>query len=166
MTAPAQAPDAEPILLNGEDATRALAARIALLTDAGDVIALSGPLGAGKSVFARGVITTLLEQKGLSADEVPSPTFTLVQTYWAGERPIYHFDLFRLNAPDEAWELGIEDAFADGISLIEWPERLGNLLPKKHLAVRLASGVTPEQRIARLIPHGTWSDRLLEAGLV
>ena len=116
--------------LPDERATAALAARIAALARAGDVIALEGELGAGKTSFARAFI------RARGSDEaVPSPTFTLVQVYEIGDVPIWHFDAYRLRDPDEAWELGIEDAFRDGISLIEWPERLGHLLPARRLRI-------------------------------
>ena len=93
------------------------------------MIALKGELGAGKTTFARAFIRA----RG-GGEAVPSPTFTLVQIYEIGDVPIWHFDAYRLRDPDEAWELGIEDAFRDGISLIEWPERLGPLLPARRLA--------------------------------
>jgi len=104
--------------LPDETATAALAARIAAVAGAGDIIALKGELGTGKTAFARAFIRTCGNQ-----DEVPSPTFTLVQVYDAGPTAIWHFDLYRIRAAEEAWELGIEDAFIEGISLIEWPER-------------------------------------------
>ena len=91
---------------------------------AGDTILLSGPIGAGKTHFARALIQTRLAMVGLSED-VPSPTFTLVQTYDAETVEIWHADLYRLTSPDEIVELGIEDAFETAITLVEWPDRLG-----------------------------------------
>src|ERR1700693_3066073 len=120
--------------LPDEAAPAVLAARIAALARAGDVIALKGELGAGKTSFARAFI----QARG-GAEEVPSPTFTLVQVYELGESTIWHFDCYRLRRPEEAWELAIEDAFNDGISLIEWPELLGPLLPARRLLICLCS---------------------------
>src|SRR5215470_13086350 len=111
--------------LPDEAATAAFAARVSAVAAAGDIIALKGDLGAGKTTFARAFIRA----HGCE-EEVPSPTFTLVQIYEVGPIAIWHFDLYRINSPDEAWELGIEDAFLEGISLIEWPDRLGSLLPQ------------------------------------
>jgi tRNA threonylcarbamoyladenosine biosynthesis protein TsaE len=94
-------------------------------------------------------------------EEVPSPTFTLVQTYALAPAPVWHFDLYRLEAPEQAWELGVEDAFESGISLIEWPERLGALLPDERLDIHLDfAGGTETGRIARLAGHGGWRRRL------
>ena len=132
-------------------ATEALAAALAAKARIGDVIALWGPLGAGKTTFARGFI------RALGGDEeVPSPTFTLVQTYDLSP-PVWHFDLYRIAAPEQVWELGVEEALAEGVSLIEWPERLGALLPDDRLDVRLefAAG----GRRARLHAHGCWAGR-------
>ena len=93
---------------------------------AGDVIALYGSLGAGKSTLARALISTLCPYEA----DIPSPTFTLVQTYDMPDgTPLWHLDLYRIDTPDDAIELGIEDAFLDAVCLIEWPERLGTLLP-------------------------------------
>ena len=121
--------------LPDEAATAGLAARLAARARQGDVIGLQGELGSGKTTFARAFIRSL----GDGREEVPSPTFTLVEIYaCAGKPPVWHFDLYRLTAAEEAWELGIEEAFADGISLIEWPERLGGLLPPEHLLLALS----------------------------
>ncbi len=88
---------------------------------------------------------------------MPSPTFTLVQTYACDGRPtVWHFDLYRLERAEDAFELGIEDAFADGIALIEWPERIAGLLPKERLEIGLAPGDRPEARIARLGGSPRW----------
>src|SRR5438132_8708462 len=97
--------------LPDEAATAALAARIAALARPGDVIALAGELGAGKTSFARAFIRARTGRDGEVAEEVPSPTFTLVQVYELADATIWHFDGYRLCDPEEAWELGIEDAF-------------------------------------------------------
>lgn len=109
-----------------EDETSQMAADLALNTQGPKIYALYGDLGAGKSVFARSFIRTLA-----GADtEVPSPTFTLLQTYDGTTAPIYHYDLYRIEDPEEIYELGWEDALSDGIILLEWPQRLGPLLPE------------------------------------
>ncbi len=147
--------------LRNESATAALAARLARVARPGDVLALFGDLGTGKTVFARAFIRA----RGDRTDEVPSPTFTLVQAYELKEGTVYHFDLYRLSASEEALELDIEDAFAEGISLIEWPERLGRLLPRRRLDLHLAHGDDPDLRLATLSGTGDWPSRLEEAGL-
>jgi tRNA threonylcarbamoyladenosine biosynthesis protein TsaE len=141
--------------LPDEAATWALAANVAAMAGPGDVIALQGELGAGKTTLAR----AFLRARGV-CDEVPSPTFTLVQVYDAGGATIWHFDLYRLGSPEEAWELGIEDAFDDGISLIEWPERLGFLLPSRRLEIALIFADQPNARRALLAGGGEWQARL------
>ena len=141
--------------LPDEKATSALAARLAAVARPGDVIALKGELGAGKTSFARAFI------QARGGDEtVPSPTFTLVETYDLPGGPIWHFDLYRLRAPDEAWELGIEEAFYAGISLIEWPERLESLLPSRHLLVAIGLLADPGARRAALSGDSKWAARL------
>jgi tRNA threonylcarbamoyladenosine biosynthesis protein TsaE len=139
------------IALPDAAATAALAARVAPLAARGDVVALSGTLGAGKTTFARGFIAA----RAGRPIEVPSPTFTLVQTYDLASGAIWHFDLYRLERADDAIELGIDEAFADAISLIEWPERLGDLLPARRLDITLA--FVAGGRAARF---DGWSDRL------
>ncbi|GAB6051775.1 tRNA (adenosine(37)-N6)-threonylcarbamoyltransferase complex ATPase subunit type 1 TsaE [Magnetospira thiophila] len=141
--------------LDDEAATCRLAARLAGRVRPGDIIALSGTLGSGKSVFARAFI----QARGCR-EEVPSPTFTLVQVYDLPGGPVHHFDLYRLEHPQDAWELDLEDAFAEGISLIEWPENLGDLLPQTHLGLRLDLGTRPEQRKAQLSGPESWCQRL------
>jgi len=106
----------------------------------GDVIALSGDLGTGKTAFARALIQGYL---GPDAP-VPSPTFTLVQTYDTDLGPVWHCDLYRLEDPDECWELGLDEAFQSALTLIEWPERMGKNLPEK--ALRLAFAYDGEGR--------------------
>ena len=141
--------------LPDENATAALAARLAALARPGDVIALKGELGAGKTSLARAFI----QARG-GDEDVPSPTFTLVQTYDLPGGAIWHFDLYRLRAAEDAWELGIEEAFDEGIALIEWPERLGGVLPARRLMVELAFAKEPSGRRATLSGVGDWAPRL------
>ena len=141
--------------LPDEAATAALATRISTLAATGDIIALKGDLGTGKTTFARGFIRA---RGGL--EEVPSPTFTLVQIYELGSTMVWHFDFYQLRSQEEAWELGIEDAFAEGISLIEWPERLGPLLPRRRLEIEFLFGEQPEARRAVLDAGEAWQTRL------
>ena len=140
--------------LPDEEATAELAARVAALARTGDVIALKGELGTGKTAFARAFI-----RARCGTEVVPSPTFTLVQVYDSCDIPIWHFDAYRLRDPDEAWELGIEDAFREGISLIEWPERLGTLLPDRRLQIILSETGLSNGRRAALDPGGDWAER-------
>jgi tRNA threonylcarbamoyladenosine biosynthesis protein TsaE len=148
------------IELPDEAATAAFATRLARLARRGDVIALKGELGAGKTSFARAFIRARAGRQ----EEVPSPTFTLVQTYEMPELTIWHFDGFRLRDPEEGWELGIEDAFRDGVSLIEWPERFGSLIPTRRLQIRFehvgSPGAAPEARRAIIDAGPQWADRL------
>ena len=149
--------------LPDEAATDRLAERLAPLARAGDVIALSGPLGAGKTRFARGFIAARARDARVPAPgEVPSPTFTLVQVYKLGEVPVWHFDLFRLTRPADVWELGLEEALAEGIALIEWPERIIGLLPADRLELRFEVGPAGARR-CHLTGHGRWSERLAAA---
>ena len=124
------------IHLSTEDATSAFGACLAPLLASGDVLLLSGPIGAGKTHFARAIIQTRLEAQGLSED-VPSPTYTLVQTYSDGLAEIWHADLYRLSDTSELAELGLDEAFATGIVLIEWPDRLGDETPDGALSVEI-----------------------------
>jgi tRNA threonylcarbamoyladenosine biosynthesis protein TsaE len=163
--AEATEPEAKPITfeLADETATNALAARLADVAREGDVVALWGDLGSGKSVFARAFIRA----KTTAGEDVPSPTFTLVQSYPSGaEGPtIHHFDLFRLSGPAQVEVLDIDDAIATGICLIEWPDRLGPFLPGSRLDVHLAYATAEAARIVRLVAHGDWKERLRRAGL-
>ncbi|MGB4056649.1 MAG: tRNA (adenosine(37)-N6)-threonylcarbamoyltransferase complex ATPase subunit type 1 TsaE [Alphaproteobacteria bacterium] len=118
-----------------ETETAGIAAKMASQIRARAIITLQGPLGGGKTVFARALIRALGNDAGL---EVPSPTFTLLQTYETPLGPLYHFDLYRLKTPEEIYELGWEEALSEGITLVEWPERLGPLLPPSRLDIHLA----------------------------
>lgn len=149
--------------LADEAATAALGRTIAGRVACGDVIALFGELGTGKSVFARAFINALPWPQGTPGDgpeEVPSPTFTLLQTYERDPAPIWHFDLYRLERPEEVTELGLEEALAEAISLIEWPDRLGPRMPSDRLEVHLAFAESPQARRATLIARGSWCERL------
>jgi tRNA threonylcarbamoyladenosine biosynthesis protein TsaE len=157
MTKEARAPIM--VELADESATEALAANLAAVARRGDVFALMGALGSGKTVFARAFINA----RAVRPEDVLSPTFTLVQAYefdGNGEVPVYHFDLFRIKDTNETRELGMEDAFADGISLIEWPEKLNGRLPDDVLEITLDQGPTPDSRRARLVGFGSWRRRL------
>ena len=139
------------------DATDALGARLGQRLRAGDVVALHGPLGAGKSALARAMVRAAAGDPEL---EVPSPTFTLVQHYQCRGLFVAHFDLYRIGDPDEVLELDWDDARADGAVLVEWPERLGPLLPEDRLDIALSAGPNGSGRTARLTAYGRWIDRL------
>lgn len=145
--------------LESPAATGRLAAALSAIVQPGDVIALHGDLGAGKTAFARAFIQARQTASGIPVEDVPSPTFTLVQTYAFADLVVWHFDLYRLEAPEEAVELGLEEA-ARGVALIEWPDRLGRLLPDERLDLRLDFGEGDEARLATLRGSPEWRDRL------
>jgi tRNA threonylcarbamoyladenosine biosynthesis protein TsaE len=151
-------PNHRTLTLPAEEDTMKLGAAVAELTQPGDVIALKGVLGAGKTTFARGFIQHLAGAN----EEVVSPTFTLVQTYETARAPVWHFDLYRIDNPDEVIELGLEDAQAEGISLIEWPERLGPHAPHAPLEIEISSVIGKSARNARLSGQANWRSRLNE----
>jgi tRNA threonylcarbamoyladenosine biosynthesis protein TsaE len=134
-------------------ATHALAARLAALLRAGDAVLLEGPLGAGKSELARAVLRAAAGDPAL---EVPSPTFTLVQSYDLPAGPAHHFDLYRLDGPARLEELGWDEA-REGIVLVEWPDRLGALAPPEALRIALAPLEAEDARRAQL---SGWDARL------
>jgi tRNA threonylcarbamoyladenosine biosynthesis protein TsaE len=149
----------EVIVLADEAATTALGARLASLLRRGDVVCLWGALGSGKSTLARGLIRALT-----GPDEpVPSPTFTLIQTYDGPQFALAHLDLYRLKTAREIEEIGLEDALDEGAVLIEWPERLEGDLPADRLDIVFASPDGRLGRRVRLLPHGDWKERALEA---
>lgn len=133
-------PSAVALFLPDADATDQLGAWFALRAKAGDCFLLSGQIGAGKSHFSRALIRARLGRM----EDVPSPTFTLVQTYDA-DVEIWHADLYRLTHPNEAAELGLEDAFSTAICLIEWPDRLGRYAPDP--AISLEFSLSGEGRL-------------------
>ena len=120
-------------VVKNEAETIKLAEEFAKLSHKKDIYALHGTLGVGKSVFARAFIQALTKAK-----EVPSPTFTLVQSYLYRDYEIYHFDLYRLKYSSEVYELGFEEALYNGICLIEWPEKAGQLLPKDTFKIEIS----------------------------
>jgi tRNA threonylcarbamoyladenosine biosynthesis protein TsaE len=137
-------------------ATARLGAAVAAMLRPGDALLLSGPLGAGKSALARGLIRALASED----EEAPSPTFTLVQLYETPSLRLAHLDLYRLEHPEEADELGIDDVLTDGAAVIEWPERLDpRALPPNRLAIEIA--IEGEGRVAALTPYGTFKGRVL-----
>lgn len=144
--------------LANEAATAALGHAIARALEPGEAICLSGPLGAGKSTLARALVRALTRPD----EDVPSPTFTLVQFYEGPRLRVAHFDLYRLSNPDEAYEIGLDEALDDGAAVIEWPERLEGRLPADRLDVDIA--LEDQGRSVRLTPHGAWEGRKLEFG--
>ena len=151
-------------ILGGLVETERLASRLSGIARPGDLICLSGELGTGKTAFARSFIRSRASLAGVEVGEIPSPTFTLAQTYEMPPGDIWHFDLFRLEHPDETLELGIEDALNGGICLVEWPDRLPESLPGARLDVALTFGAAEDERRVEVIGDTTWPERL--AGLV
>jgi len=133
-------------------ATEALAARLAALAVPGDAILLSGPLGAGKSAFARAFLRAASGDAGL---DVPSPSYTLVQSYQTRLGPVHHFDLWRLEGEDAVLELGWDELLQD-IVLVEWPERLGRMRPDGALSISLR----PTGEDSRVAELSGWEARL------
>lgn len=147
----------QPILqtsLADEAATAALAATIAPVLQPGDTLLLEGEIGAGKSAFARALIRARLGRM----EEVPSPTFTLVQTYEDDAADLWHCDLYRLTHPDEALELGLDAAFETAICLVEWPDRLGAATPPN--ALRLAFSAGHDHHELTISGPAEWAARL------
>ncbi|KUF09525.1 tRNA (adenosine(37)-N6)-threonylcarbamoyltransferase complex ATPase subunit type 1 TsaE [Pseudoponticoccus marisrubri] len=130
------------LTLPSADATARLAATLGAGLAPGDVLLLSGGIGAGKTHFARSLIHSLQEVP----EDVPSPTFTLVQVYDTTAGPLWHADLYRLDSPDEVVELGLEEAFEEAICLVEWPDRLGPLAPARTLHLEFADGPEEDAR--------------------
>ena len=144
------------MILADEAASARVGAAIARALQPGEAVCLSGPLGAGKSTLARALIRALTTPD----EDAPSPTFTLVQFYDGPRLRIAHFDLYRLTSPDEAYEIGLDEALDDGAAVIEWPERLEGRLPPDRLDVEI--GLLDVGRSLRLTPHGAWEGRRIE----
>jgi tRNA threonylcarbamoyladenosine biosynthesis protein TsaE len=143
------------MMLKDEAATKRLGEKLAELLLPGETICLSGRLGAGKSTLARALIRALTTPD----EEAPSPTFTLVQFYEGPRLKVAHFDLYRLTDPDEAYEIGLDEALDEGAALIEWPERLEGRLPGDRLDIEIRLGDSAERRWVTLIPRGAWEGR-------
>jgi tRNA threonylcarbamoyladenosine biosynthesis protein TsaE len=143
-----------PILVRLPDAaaTEALGAKLAARLAVGHALLLFGDLGAGKTTLARGLVGAWTGE----GDETPSPTYTLVQTYDGPGGELWHFDLYRLESPDDADELGLEEALATGVAVIEWPERLGAFAPPDRIELRLA--MDGEGRRAEIMGFGRLED--------
>ena len=145
------------LILDSPEATRRFAARIGACLRPGDTILLEGEIGAGKTHFAR----TLIQSVQTTPEHVPSPTFTLIQSYDTARGEIIHADLYRLSGPEEIAELGLLDAFGTQICLVEWPDRLGPDAPATALTLRFEPGEGPDTR--RITAHGDrhfWADRV------
>lgn len=120
------------ITAKNEQEMLALGARLGAKLKAGDTVALTGELGAGKTTLIRGLI-----QSQLPGIEVPSPTYTLVQTYDFPDYELWHCDLYRLKHPDEVFEIGLMDAFGEAVCLVEWPDKIGDYLPEDSLNLHI-----------------------------
>jgi tRNA threonylcarbamoyladenosine biosynthesis protein TsaE len=146
--------------LPDEAATARLGRALARTLGRHEAICLKGVLGAGKTTLAR----ALIRARTNAGEEVPSPTFTLVQFYDGKGLTLAHFDLYRIERAEEANEIGLDEALEDGAAVIEWPERLGRRLPRDRLDIELTIVGEPplESRLARLSPHGAWEGRPLE----
>jgi tRNA threonylcarbamoyladenosine biosynthesis protein TsaE len=144
----------ETLTLDSPLATRSLAKAMAPHVGPGDLLGLCGGLGAGKSLFARALICSRLAGAGRS-EHVPSPSYSLVQTYDLGSAEIWHADLYRMDGLDELAELGLDEAFETAICVVEWADRLGSALPDRHLmlAFSLAPGAD-ETRQVTISPRG------------
>lgn len=129
------------IITKSENETKIAARAVARQLEPTDIILLNGNLGAGKSVFARALIRTLSNDDAL---EVPSPTFTVVQTYDTDYAPIWHFDLYRIKSPEDIYELGWEDAAGNALVIIEWPERLAHLKPVNYIDIHITASDTEQ----------------------
>lgn len=145
------------ITLSSPDDTTALARRMGAVLRPGDVLLLSGGIGAGKTHFARALIQSLQDVP----EDVPSPTFTLVQVYDTTAGELWHSDLYRLSHPDEVVELGLNEAFEDAVCLVEWPDRLGDLAPEDALNMTFSMTEGAGERLLDLRwATGAWGNRL------
>lgn len=141
---------------NNLNDTKYLASSFVNLLKTGDIIALNGTLGVGKTEFVRSLIQSLKQK-----EEVPSPTFTLLQTYDMPNFDLYHFDLYRLEKPEDVYELGIEDAFSYGVTLIEWPIKMGKILPQsKVLTIDISISENGSRVFDFSSTNTSWTERL------
>ena len=144
------------LISNGPLETKAFALRIRENLQDGDIVLLKGEIGAGKSHFARSIIQATMDK----VEDVPSPTFTLVQTYDTTIGSIWHADLYRLNDQSDIFELGLIDAFGNEIVLIEWPDRLGYLEPQDALTVEITILEKNKRKITFSTTSSDWRGRL------
>jgi len=142
-----------PIFLKDEEATSAFANAVGAITLSGDTFLLEGDIGAGKSFFSRNLIQSLLTEP----EDIPSPTFTLVQTYSAPNFEIWHCDLYRLNGVDDILELGLDEAFETDVCLIEWPDRLGSEAPKDAATLVFKTISEKERSVSLKYSHPKWA---------
>src|SRR5450631_1800232 len=158
MLQTASVPSSFSLTLANEPAMHKFMRDLATVLEPGDLVTLSGDLGAGKTTFARALIRHLAADQTIA---VPSPTFTLMQSYELPRFPLVHADLYRLSGPGELAELGFEDASEDAVTLLEWPDRAGSHLPPNRLDVALT--LSPQQaetfRQARITGYGTFAPR-------
>ncbi len=145
-------------ILPSPEATGRFAAKIGAILQPGDTILLDGPIGAGKTHFARSLIQSLQDHP----EDVPSPTFTLVQTYATSAGEVWHADLYRLSGPNDVFETGLADALSFVICLIEWPDRLGLDLPQNALHAEFLPAIGQDARRVRITANTTsnWKERL------
>ncbi len=148
------------LILPNETATREFATALSGRLRPGDVVLLSGHIGAGKTAMARAIIQARLDAAGLFED-VPSPTYTLVQTYWDGICEIVHADLYRLEGGGDVVELGLEEAFETAICLVEWPDRFPDAWPDSALMLALEQTTHDTERRLRVSGDGEiWNHRV------
>ena len=133
-----------------------LGGRMAQLLQPGDFLALDGDLGAGKTLFTQGLA------QGLEvAEEISSPTFTIIHEYESGRLPLYHMDVYRIKHPEEMYDLGYEEYFyGNGITVVEWAQLITELLPEEYLGIEIA--IVPEGRELRFSPYGAHYEHILE----
>ncbi len=155
VMSPQPCPFHQIVELHSEAETEALGRRIAGLLQVGDTVTLAGSLGAGKTVLARGLIRHFLP-----GEEVPSPTFTLVQTYEAKALAILHVDLYRVKSSTELRELGLDEALERGAIIVEWPDRMGALLPKDRLDIIFEGDDEGRERTVKIIARGLFASRI------
>jgi tRNA threonylcarbamoyladenosine biosynthesis protein TsaE len=139
--------------------TTVLAAKLAPLLVKGDVLLLSGDVGAGKTDLVRKIIQNRMELCA-AVEDVPSPTFTLVQTYELGAIEYIHADLYRISHPDEVYEIGLERGFDHAVCFVEWPDRLGSVAPTNALSINISIIDDDIRHFKFSWTHPRWSDRL------
>ena len=146
------------ITLKSPEETSVLAARMGQMLRCGDVLLLDGPIGSGKTHFARALIQSVMTDP----EDIPSPTFTLVQVYDTSIGEVWHSDLYRLTAVEEVEELGLTEAFETGICLIEWPEKLGTARPESALTLEFRADCKDEgtRRLNLIWSDPKWAPKL------